>query len=250
MMTSITPEPAALRLLSVDWDYYAGSAPLVFDSPLWGSPDLAYHRHGRWCDLARKRGGSDYQVLAQDFPLLGDPWALAAYAGVPCFAAASHDRAWFWLQDQIQKWHDQNCNAGAQQPSIAVYNLDSHHDLYSSSGNPQRLRPGNWAGLALQAGLIQHYHCLYPSWHQDVAVAEGFDLARTTAECQPHLAEVWPRVHLSRTDRLPTNIDGLLLVQSASWSNPLYDEVWQQLLSLLQAELIEDIPLRPFRAGL
>jgi hypothetical protein len=211
-------------LLSVDWDYFSGSLEHVFDSPLWGSPDLEFDRLERWRERARSRGGSSFEVLRHDFPLFGDPRALLRFAGVPSFAVSSHNAAYSLLRDL-------NCSS--------VINFDSHHDLFSSSGDPTRVRPGNWAGLALEHG-IESYSCIYPNWHSEVRVTEGFDLNRTWIELG---ARVWrDRVSLSRE---PPGLDGLepksvwalLLVLSPSWSNPLYDSLFLELAHGLNANL-------------
>jgi hypothetical protein len=211
-------------LLSVDWDYFSGSFEHVFDSPLWGSPDLEFDRLERWRERARSRGGLSFEVLRHDFPLLGQPQDLLRFAGVQTVAVSSHDAA-YGLLERL------NCSS--------VINLDSHHDLFSSSGDPNRLRPGNWAGLALEHGLIESYSCIYPSWHANVRVTEGFDLDRTWSELG---ARVWSdRVSLSRDpaslDRLePSSVGTILLVLSPSWSNPLYDPDFHVLAHGFNAE--------------
>jgi hypothetical protein len=212
-------------LFSVDWDYFSGSLEHVFDSPLWGTPDLEFDRCERWRERARSRGGSSFEILRQDFPLFGNPQALLRFVGVPSFAVSSHAAAYRLLERL-------NCSS--------VVNLDSHHDLFSSSGDPTRVRPGNWAGLSLEHGLIDSYSCIYPSWHADVQVTEGFDLDRTWSELG---ARVWrDRVSLSRDpaslDCLePSSIGAILLVLSPSWSDPLYDSAFFELARALQAEI-------------
>jgi hypothetical protein len=212
-------------LLSVDWDYFSGSLEHIFDSPLWGSPDLEFERCERWRERARARGGSSFEVLRQGFPLFGDPQALLRFVGIPTVAVSSHDAAYGLLESL-------NCSS--------VINLDSHHDLFSSSGDPGRVRPGNWAGLALEHGLIETYTCIYPSWHVDVRVTEGFDLDRTWTEIG---TRVWrDRVFLSRDpaklDGLePSSVQAILLVLSPSWSNPLYDPLFLELAQGLNADL-------------
>ncbi|MBB6099950.1 hypothetical protein HNR42_003410 [Deinobacterium chartae] len=218
-----------MRLLSVDWDYYAGSAEQVFDSPLWGSPDRDYHRVARWADLLARRGG-DPRALQADFPLHGDPRELLRYRGLPVHAALSHDAAWAWLAGYGEH--------------LEVINLDSHHDLYSSSGDPARLRPGNWAGLALAAGRVARYTCVYPEWHARVRVAEGFDLERTEQEIRAAVQAPWrERVSLERGTPLPGDVAGVLIVQSPAWSNPQYDGVLLELLSALEARTLTEAPL-------
>ena len=221
-------------LLSVDWDYFSGSLEHIFDSPLWGSADLEFDRCERWRERARSRGGSGFEVLRHDFPLFGDPRALLRFVGVPTFAVSNHDAAYGLLKPL-------NCSS--------VINLDSHHDLFSSSGDPNRVRPGNWAGLALEHGLIGSYSCIYPSWHSEIRVSEGFDLDRTCSEIG---ARVWrDLVSLSRE---PPGLDGLeyqsvramLLVLSPSWSNPLYDPLFLELAHGLNADLEASLVERRF----
>ena len=212
-------------LLSVDWDYFSGSLEHVFDSPLWGSPDLEFDRCERWRERARSRGGSSFEVLRHDFPLFGDPQELLRFVGVPTFAISSHDAAYGLLKHLT-------CSS--------VINLDSHHDLFSSSGNPNFVRPGNWAGLALEQGLIESYSCIYPTWHANVRVTEGFDLNRTWTELG---ARVWrDRVSLSREPSVLNGLEhqsvgAMLLVFSPSWSNPLYDPLFLELALGLNADL-------------
>jgi hypothetical protein len=219
-------------LLSVDWDYFSGSLEHVFDSPLWGSPDLEFDRLERWRERSLARGGSSFEILRHDFPLFGNPRELLRFAGVPSFAVSSHDAAYNLLEKL-------NCSS--------VINLDSHHDLFSSSGDLDRVRPGNWAGLSLEHDLIESYSCIYPTWHADVRVAEGFDLHRTWSELG---ARVWrDRVSLSRDpaslDCLePSSIGAILLVLSPSWSDPLYDSAFFELARGLQAEIERDLEYR------
>ena len=216
-------------LLSVDWDYYAGSREHVFDSPLWGSPDLEFHRHERWLELARKRGGSSFEALHQDFPLYGNPLELLVLEGLPCYASLSHNSGMKWLE-QVQQASPQ-----------ALLNLDSHHDLYSSSGDASRVRPGNWVGHALERNLISHYACLYPSWHSSVAVSEGFDVERTWSEIGDRFSRT--QVTLERSaypERviLPSDVSSVLLVQSPAWTSPLYDPIFLELCQKLQAQIL------------
>jgi len=221
-------------LLSVDWDFYAGSREHIFDSPLWGSPDLEYHRHERWRELARKRGGEGWDVLEHDFPLYGNPLELLILEGLPCFMALSHESGLKWLEVQ----------QGEQAYPKTLFNLDSHHDLYSSSGDPYRVRPGNWVGHALERGLISHYTCLYPHWHSSVAVAEGFDVERTWSEIGARASR--EQVSLERLTFGSTlesaivlsDLSSVLLVQSPAWTNPLYDEVFLELCEKLQAQIL------------
>jgi hypothetical protein len=211
-------------LLSVDWDYFSGSLEHVFDSPLWGSPDLEFDRCERWRERARSRGDSSFEVLRHDFPLFGNPRELLRFGGVPTFAVSSHDAACGLLERL-------NCSS--------VINLDSHHDLFSSSGDPQRVRPGNWAGLALEHDLIESYSCVYPTWHSDVRVTEGFDLDRTWSELG---TRAWrDRVSLSRQENVLNGITPsfILLVLSPAWSNPLYDLLFLELAHGLDAEFKE-----------
>ena len=238
------------RLLSIDWDFFAGAREHVFDSPLWGSPDLAFDRLERWRERARSRGGtglegsgfegSGFEVLRNDFPLFGNPRELLRFAGVPTFAVVSHDAAYGLLEDL-------ECSG--------VINFDSHHDLFSSSGDPKRLRPGNWAGLALERGLIESYACIYPAWHAGVRVGEGFDLERTWSEIGARAfrdrvclsSEALGSDHLG-LDRLgldflglnhlgPDSIRAIVLVLSPSWSNPLYDSLFFEIAHGLDAKI-------------
>jgi hypothetical protein len=212
-------------LLSVDWDYFSGSLEHVFDSPLWGSPDLEFDRLERWRERARVRGGSSFEILRHDFPLFGNPLELLQFVGVPTFAVSSHNTAYGLLEKL-------NCSG--------VINLDSHHDLFSSSGDPNRVRPGNWAGLALEHGVIESYSCIYPVWHSDVRVTEGFDLHRTWTELG---TRAWhDRIslshHASTFETLePASVQAILLVLSPSWSNPLYDPLFLEIARGLSAEI-------------
>jgi hypothetical protein len=219
-------------LLSVDWDYFSGSLEHVFDSPLWGSPDLGFDRLERWRERSLVRGDSSFEVLRHDFPLFGNPRDLLHFAGISTFAVSSHDAAYNLLQRL-------DCSN--------VINFDSHHDLYSSSGDPTRVRPGNWAGLALEHGLIESYSCVYPSWHIDVRVTEGFDLDRTWSELG---VRAWhDRVSLLQDETTldslePSSVQAILLVLSPSWSNPLYDPTFFEIARGLQAEIETDLACR------
>jgi hypothetical protein len=220
-------------LLSVDWDFFSGSREQVFDSPLWGTPDLEFDRCQRWRERATVRNGLGFEVLRLDFPLFGEPRDLLNFAGVPAFAVASHDAA-HGLLERL------NCSS--------VINLDSHHDLFSSSGDPTRVRPGNWAGLALEHGLIESYSCVYPPWHAEVRVSEGFDLERTWSEIG---ARDWrDRVSLSRGynfDHLePAAVRAVILVLSASWTNPCFDVDFFALARAFGADLETGLGLRTF----
>lgn len=209
-------------LLSIDWDAYSGTREFVFDAPIWGTRDLPQDRLAAWQVRARKRGGEDWAALDADFPLYSGWQELEQYAGVPAFVALSHADAWGWLR---------------QFPGRDVLNIDSHHDLASFSGDGARVRPGNWAGLGLRAGLIRRYTCAYPAWHTVLPVAEGFDLERTHAELTPLLPpEVLGRVTLTRDLPLlpPAEVTALLLVQSPAWTNPAHDPQFFDLAGQLR----------------
>jgi hypothetical protein len=219
------------KLLSVDWDFFSGSLEHIFDSPLWGSADLEFDRCERWRERAHARQGSSFEALRHDFPLLGDPRALLRFVGIPTFAVSGHAAAYGLLKHL-------NCSS--------VINLDSHHDLFSSSGDPTRVRPGNWAGLALEHGLIESYTCIYPSWHSEIRVSEGFDLDRTWSEIG---ARVWcDRVSLSHDDSVLDSLEpnAILLVLSPAWSNPLYDSLFLELAHGLNADLEASLIARRF----
>ena len=216
-------------LLSLDWDFYAGSSEHVFDSPLWGSPDLEYHRHERWRQMVRVRGGDSWEVLKVDFPLYGNPLELLALEGLPCYAALSHESGIGWLERVRQ--------ASPQ----ALLNLDSHHDLYSSSGDSNRVRPGNWVGHVLERGLISHYTCLYPGWHSSVAVSEGFDVERTWSEMGNRFLRTQVRLERRTGPEqaiLLSDVSSVLLVQSPAWTSPLYDPVFLELTRKLEAKIL------------
>ena len=214
-------------LLSVDWDYFVGSADLTFDSPLWGTADTILERNEAWSVRAVKRGGSSFEVLREDFPLLVNPKPLEALAGVPCFACVTHSTAYGLLERlEIKR----------------VLNLDSHHDLYSSSGDPERVRPGNWAGLALERGLIDSYTCRYPAWHAGLRVAEGFDLERTRAELPAKFSSLNLTLERGGLELDWAAVKAVLLVQSPAWTNPLFDPDFLELCAVFNAEFLE-LPL-------
>jgi hypothetical protein len=211
-------------LLSVDWDYFVGSADLIFDAPLWGTRDSAFDRTEAWTARAIKRGGQSFEALREDFPLLENPRILEGLRGVPSFACVTHSDAYALLQRlEIKR----------------VLNLDSHHDLYASSGDASRVRPGNWAGLALERGLIDAYTCRYPPWHAAQRVAEGFDLERTRAELPPRLSELDITFERGAPILERTEVTAVLLVQSPAWTNPLFDSVFLELCEALNAEFLE-----------
>ncbi|MDV6374673.1 arginase [Deinococcus arenicola] len=213
-------------LLSMDWDAYSGTRELVFDAPIWGTRDLEHDRLEAWRERVQKRGGGDWAALAEDFPLYPGWEALAQYAGTPAFVALSHADAWGWLE---------------RFPGRDVLNIDSHHDLASFSGDVARVRPGNWAGLGLRAGLIGKYTCLYPEWHAELPVAEGFDLDRTHTELLSLLPpEVLDRVTLTCVLPLPppAQVEALLLVQSPAWTNPAHDAEFLALTQRLNCETL------------
>lgn len=222
-------------LLSVDWDALSGTRELVFDAPIWGTRDRPEDRLEAWHERRRRRGGpqqnpggaQDWSALEADFPLYPGAQALRGYAGVPTWAALSHAEAWGWLD-----------RFGVQD----VLNIDSHHDLYSGSGDPTRVRPGNWAGLALAAGKVRHYTCQYPAWHAGLPVAEGHDLERTAAEVAAHLPpDLVRRVTLRRGDVWPepAQVTALLLVQSPAWTSPAHDPAFWSLVRSLGATLLD-----------
>ncbi len=236
----VSDHPPQITLLSVDWDYFSGSAELVFDSPFWGSRDTEFDRTQAWVARALKRGGTGFEILQNDFPLLGQPLELLNLAGLPCYATVSHSDAYALIE-----------HLGIS----SVMNLDSHHDLYSSSGDPSRVRPGNWAGLALEHGLISSYTCFYPPWHEHVRVTEGFDLNRTELELNEQFArrgwsETIPYTMPSLQRRMPnlekTEFDAVLLVQSPAWTNPLYDSLFLELCQTLNAQILSPILKRAF----
>jgi hypothetical protein len=211
-------------LLSVDWDYFVGSADLIFDAPLWGTPDRAFDRDGAWTARAVKRGGNSFEMLRDDFPLLVSPKPLEGLAGMPCFACITHSDAYALLQKLEIK---------------QVLNLDSHHDLFASSGDASRVRPGNWAGLALERGLLDAYTCCYPPWHAAQRVAEGFDLERTRAELPSRLDGLNITLERGELELELARITAVLLVQSPAWTNPLFDSVFLELCQSLEATFLE-----------
>ncbi|WP_309573386.1 arginase [Deinococcus sp.] len=224
-------------LLSVDWDAFSGTRELVFDAPVWGTRDRAHDRTDAWWTRALKRGGTGWDALDDDYPLYPGWEATLQYAGVPAFVALSHADAWAWLR---------------QFPGEDVVNVDSHHDLASFSGDPRRVRPGNWAGLGLEAGLIRTYTCVYPSWHATLPVAEGFDLTRTRAEVGSMLLpDVFTRATLHRQSSPhqgwpdAADVRSLLLVQSPSWTNPAHDPAFMKLAGGVGATPITEPLHRP-----
>ena len=223
-------------LLSIDWDAFSGTRQLVFDAPIWGTRDREEDRLDAWTARARKRGGT-WAALDADFPLYPGWEALRAYAGVPAFVTLSHADAWTWLETH---------------PGLDVLNVDSHHDLGSRSGDPARVRPGNWAGLGLARGLIGHVTTLYPDWHADLPVAEGHDLDRTRGEIRDLLPPaLLDRVTLTRQARPgaglpdPARVTSLLLVQSPAWTNPAHDAAFLALAADLRAAPIVPPLARP-----
>lgn len=229
-------------LLSVDWDAFSGTRELVFDAPVWGTRDREGDRLEAWRSRVGKRGGAGWAALEEDFPLYPGWEALRRYAGVPAWVTLSHADAWAWLE---------------RFPGEDVLNLDSHHDLASFSGDPARLRPGNWAGLGLRAGLIGHYTCAYPAWHAGLPVAEGFDLGRTAAELAPLLPpEVLARVTLTRSAAPPeaalpdpAEVRAVLLVQSPAWTSPAHDAAFAALAGALRAAPLVAPLRRPWVPG-
>ncbi|WP_102127296.1 arginase [Deinococcus planocerae] len=221
-------------LLSLDWDAFSGTVPLVFDAPIWGTADREHDRLEAWRDRARRRDprAPGWTALAADFPLYPGWKGLERYAGIPTTVTLTHADAWAWLEAH---------------PGEDVLNVDSHHDLFSLSGDAGRVRPGNWAGLGLRAGLIRRYTCLYPDWHAGLPVAEGFDLGRTRAEIGPHLLSgVLERVTLRRMGSPgeglpdPSEVSAVLLVQSPAWTSPAHDPDFLELARALNA-----VPLTP-----
>ena len=230
-------------LLSIDWDAYSGCAEHVFDAPIWGTPDREHDRLQAWQERARKRGGG-WEALAADFPLYPGWQALTRYMGLPAFVTLSHAAAEGWLR---------------LYPGRTVLNIDSHHDLYSQSGDRARWRPGNWAGLGLASGLIGSYIVRYPAWHNLLLVAEGHDLGRTEGEIMASLnPELLPRLRLERGPELPpvAQVEALLLVQSPSWSSPAHDPAFFELARAFGATVLGEPPLwraegeRPFLGGM
>ncbi|GAA3997988.1 hypothetical protein GCM10022631_05880 [Deinococcus rubellus] len=231
-------------LLSLDWDAYSGCRELVFDAPIWGSPDRESDRLAAWQRraLTRDQQVTGWAALNADFPLYPGWEAFGQYAGRPAFVAWSHAHAWEWLK---------------QFPGREVLNIDSHHDLTSLSGDPAKVRPGNWAGLGLAAGLISHYEVQYPAWHGGMPVAEGFDLDRTRQELAAHLSrDVLARLTLTRADILchgntsplppKREVEALLLVQSPSWTSPAHDPAFLELASALGVQALSEPYLRPW----
>lgn len=218
-------------LLSIDWDAYSGCADLVFDAPIWGTPDREHDRLARWHERVAKRGGRDWQALDAEFPLYSGWESLTRYAGLPVFAVRGHEQARDWLH---------------LYPGRDVLNIDSHHDLSNLRGDPQRWRPGNWAGLGLAAGLIRRYTVRYPDWHADLLVAEGHDLSRTRHELETALVpDVLARVSLERSAALPipAEVEALLLVQSPAWTNPAHDAALFEVIAALGAVPLGEPPL-------
>jgi hypothetical protein len=204
----------------------------VFDSPFWGTRDTDYDRSEAWEARALKRGGSSFEILQNDFPLFGNPLELLKFADLPCYATVSHSDA-YALIERLR--------------ISSVVNLDSHHDLFSLSGDPNRVRPGNWAGLALERDLISNYTCIYPDWHENVRVTEGFDLERTKLELPGHLLDFEIDLQRGVLNLEPQEVAAVLLVQSPAWTNPLYDSMFLELCQSLNAQIISPLLERPFK---
>ena len=226
-------------LLSLDWDAFSGCRELVFDAPIWGTPDREADRVDAWRARALKRDAqaTSWAALDNDFPLYPGWQAFEQYAGRPTFVAWSHAHAWAWLE---------------RFPGREVLNIDSHHDLYSLSGDGWQVRPGNWAGLGLEGGLISHYTAAYPAWHAQVPVAEGYALARTRVEISAHLSpELLRRLTLARDLPLPpaAEVEALLLVQSPAWSSPAHDPAFASLALALKAQVLSEPYQRFWPAG-
>lgn len=220
---------SAPLLLSVDWDAYSAVRPLVFDAPIWGSADREFDRAARWEERARARDpqARDFSPLHADYPLLGRPDALRRYRGRPVYALWSHAH----LLPLLHAW-------AAERGPLPVLSIDSHHDLFSGSGDPEAPRPGNWAGLALARGLVSRLTVRYPPWHAGLPVAEGFDLARTEGELRPALPPpLLDRVTLERSAALPPPgaVGAVVVVQSPSWCSPAHDPALLALLHALSA---------------
>ncbi len=214
-------------LLSIDWDFFSGCREFVFDAPIWGSKDTEHDRLEAWRERARKRGGQDFSVLEQDFPLFENRRWLERFQSVPTYATVSHADAYALLE---------------RLRVLNVVNLDSHHDLFSQRGDGARVRPGNWAGLALEHHLIESYVCIYPEWHAALRVAEGFDLERTRSELTQRFSS--DQVQLQRVPlellELPRP-DAILLVQSPAWTSPAHDHAFLELCQTLNATLLAPI---------
>lgn len=228
------PRLSSPMLLSIDWDAFSGCVPLVFDAPVWGTPDRVHDRLEAWRDRARRRDphAPGWTALDADFPLYPGWEELERYAAIPAHVTLTHADAWAWLEAY---------------PGQDVLNVDSHHDITSFSGDGTRVRPGNWAGLGLRAGRMGRYSCLYPAWHAELPVAEGFDLARTRDELTPLLPPgVLERVTLRRMAAPdaglpdPALVTAVLLVQSPAWTSPAHDPAFFELTRTLRA-----VPLTP-----
>jgi hypothetical protein len=226
-----SPTPSQ-TLLSIDWDYFVGCGELVFDSPFWGTQDTDFDRFEAWVKRSLQRGGLGFEVLQEDFPLFGNPLELLKFVGLPCYATITHSDAYKLIE-----------RLGIS----SVINLDSHHDLYSSSGNPNRVRPGNWAGLALEHGLISSYTCIYPNWHENVRVTEGFDLERTKLELPSRFSDFEIDLQRDVLKLEPEDIAVVLLVQSPAWTNPFYDSVLLELCQGFNAEIFSPLLERAFK---
>jgi hypothetical protein len=215
-----------LMLLSVDWDYFSGCAEHVFDAPIWGTRDTDFDRVEAWKHRAKKRGGS----LSSDFPLLENWQGLKQLPGLPTYATLSHADAYGLLENLRFS---------------EVINLDSHHDLYSQSGDATRVRAGNWAGLALAHGLVQHYTCIYPTWHTQLPVAEGFDLQRTWGEIGARFSPKLVQLERGSLESLDlARVAAVLLVQSPAWTNPDHDAAFFEVCHSLNATILEPPLLR------
>jgi hypothetical protein len=231
-------------IISLDWDFCSGCREHVFDAPIWGSRDDDVARTEAWKTRLAKRT-NDHGVFSHDFPLYDDAHSLIAWlqlnwvqSGIPCYAMLSHASLYTLL---------------ASLGTHNIYNIDSHHDLYSSSGDGQRLRPGNWAGLALRDGYIDTYACIYPPWHSSIPVGEGFDLARTQQELEQHnsnpntkLTLPLSRITLQRQSLESvlnavsnTDVAAIALIQSPAWCNPDHDVVFWGLVQRLRATIID-----------
>lgn len=243
--------------LSIDWDFFpalieegrtplpdGGFAPnaMLYD---WGlgetgavgrlEPYLWYSRAGHFRALGldlteeftiREDRGS---VRPEDF--VAELIRLAGGSLVaPVSWADSHLWGYLALKQAVEE---------ADEP-LTVLHFDAHHDLGYKLSQVERMRNqgkvdcGSWLLAALEQGLAEEVHVVYPDWRglQEWEGSQEQPWWPTASQAQ---AWTWSS-YLERFAGKTMQVDGIFVARSGGWSPPYLDEQLLDMISVLGHE--------------
>jgi len=205
-----------VRMLTIDWDFFfPDTAP--FD---WGHDEsrgffleqIWWMRPGQRDVLGKL--GTALDVVKPD--PLHEGFCLGLARPSYLVVAESHADAFHALQSM-----------GARRAE--VWNLDAHHDLgYGEDEgrddpDPGKVDCGNWAAMAIRAGMVSSYNLVYPAWRAKSPERESPADLRGKAR--------GARLAVRRSmDGVPARFDAIFLCRSGCWTPTWHDDAWLGLV--------------------